>query len=62
MTTCFPSDRTDDDWEACVENLGVADQGGYRMALTRGKVGPHNDLAYLDACEQINMRWIPPPG
>jgi len=43
----------------CFEQLSVADQRGYCMALTPGQACPGADA--LDACEQINMGLIPPP-
>lgn len=50
------------DFTDCVQQLSVADQRGYCMALSPGQACPHADPTYLDACEQINMGLIPPPG
>lgn len=46
----------------CVANLSVADQRGFCMSLGPGQQCPTSDPTYLDACEQINMGLIPPPG
>jgi hypothetical protein len=56
------ADSPSDAWEDCVRQLGVADQRGFCMALTAGQVCPAAAPGYLDACEQINMGIIPPPG
>lgn len=47
-------------YEACVTELGAADQRGFCNGGAGGC--PLDDPNYLDACEQINAGIIPPPG
>lgn len=55
------SDADDPDFEDCIEQLTVADQRGYCMALQPGQACPVDAPDYLDACEMINAGMIPPP-
>ena len=50
---------TNPDFLGCVEQLTVANQRGFCLALGPGAACPGADM--LDACEQINMGLIPPP-
>lgn len=55
------SDPSDPAFLACIEQLTVADQRGFCMALQPGQGCPGDTDDYLDACEQINAGLIPPP-
>jgi hypothetical protein len=58
----FAGGQANDAFNDCVFNLTVADQRGFCMALGPGQLCPHDQPDYLDACEQIQMGLIPPPG
>lgn len=49
------------DFEGCLEQLSVADQRGFCMALQPGQACPTETDTYMNACEQINANIIPPP-
>ena len=53
------TDVADPTFSDCLEQLSVADQRGFCLALGPGQACPGADA--LDACEQINMGLIPPP-
>ncbi len=38
----------------CVEQLNVANQRGFCMALAGGQICPHEQPGYVDACEMLN--------
>ena len=50
------------EFNACLEQLTVANQRGFCMALSPGQVCPHDAPDYIHVCEQINMDLLPPPG
>lgn len=56
------SDVNSPQFQDCVEQLTVANQRGFCLALSTGQNCPHEAPGYLDACEQINMGLIPPPS
>jgi hypothetical protein len=49
------------DFLGCIEELSVADQRGFCMALQPGEACPTEVEGYMNACEQINAGLIPPP-
>ena len=53
-------DVNDPGYRDCLEQLSVADQRGYCLAVLEGCPGAAPD--YMDACEQINAGLIPPPA
>ncbi len=53
--------REGEAFESCVRELGVADQRGFCLAAPADGC-PLAAPGYFDACEQINMGLIPPPG
>ncbi|MEM6296427.1 MAG: hypothetical protein AAGA54_34490 [Myxococcota bacterium] len=55
------TDINDPALRGCVEQLSVADQRGFCMALAAGQGCPTDDPGYINACDQINMGLIPPP-
>ncbi len=57
----FAGDASGSEFQSCVEQLTVADQRGFCMALQPGQGCAGDQESYLDACEQINMGLIPPP-
>lgn len=52
----------DDEFLDCVEQLSVANQRGFCMAISAGQSCPHEADDYLNTCDQINAGLIPPPG
>ena len=60
-TFAMTSDVGNPDFSGCLEQLSVADQRGFCMALQPGQACPTEVDGYLDACEQINAGLIAPP-
>lgn len=63
MTTDTTSAVQDPDsaFSQCLNELTVADQRGFCMALQPGQACPTEIDGYLNACEQINMGLLAPP-
>ncbi len=55
------ADVNNDDFSGCLQELSVADQRGFCMALQPMQACPTEIEGYLNACEQINMGLIAPP-
>lgn len=62
MVFAGSGDVTNGDFAACLEQLTVANQRGFCMALQPGQGCPGDAPGVLDVCEQINMGLLPPPG
>lgn len=60
------SDISNPEFLGCLEELTLANQRGYCMSLAPGQgcLGDPSvgQAGLLDACEQINMGQLPPPG
>lgn len=54
-------DTSNPEFLGCIEELTVANQRGYCMALAAGQGCPGDQSGFVDACEQINMGLLPPP-
>ena len=55
------ADNGNPDFLGCLEQLSVADQRGFCMALQPGEACPTEVEGYMNACEQINAGLIAPP-
>ncbi len=51
----------DSDFSQCLDQLTVADQRGFCMALQPTEVCPTDVEGYLNACELINLGQLAPP-
>ncbi len=60
-TFAMSADVNNDEFAGCLQQLSVADQRGFCMALQPGQACPTEVDTYLNACEQINMGLIAPP-
>jgi len=60
-TFAMSSDVNNAEFAGCLEQLSVADQRGFCMALQPGQACPVDVEGYMNACEQINAGLIPPP-